>query len=292
MRANAKTPRGRRARTLSLCLVLCLVLCLTLLPGCAAKPGADGPSGGSAGPGSDPACPEETTILCRIADGAEEGSLLLAAQGGEGELLYRLTVGEGIELTLDGDPAAPADLQDGMLVNIAFGGEVLESYPAQLTKVSAIHAHTDGQDDRCGLALQIFEDLWAEDSGLNGGPEDSPDGGLTYFGIEIDPALLPEPAERAAAAWRFAELHGVQPLTGSWQQLADEGYIDAEALYWEDGLFFSLTPTEGSAQREDALFFTAEKWRSGLGAIFFTDCAAARDAAGRWQYETGGFAIA
>lgn len=288
MRANAKTPRRRRARALS----LCLALCLALLAGCAARAGAAGSSGESAGPGGDPACPEETTILCRIADGAEEGSLLLAAQSGEGELLYRLTVGEGVAVTLDGEPAAPADLRDGMLVNIQFSGEVLESYPAQLTEVSALHALTDGQDDRCGLALQIFEDLWAEDSGLNSGPGDSPDGGLTYFGIEIDPALLPEPAERAAAAWRFAELHGVQPLTGSWQQLADEGYIDAEALYWEDGLFFSLTPTEGSAQREDALFFTAEKWRSGLGAIFFTDCAAARDAAGRWQYETGGFAIA
>lgn len=283
MRANTKPVRGRRA--------CCLALCLALLTGCAAKPGAAGPSGESGRPGGDSGdsgCPESATLLCRIADGAEEGSLLLAAQSGEGDRLYRLTVGEGVELTLDGEPAAAADLRDGMLVSIQFSGEVLESYPAQLAKVGAVHALTDGQDDRCGLALQILEDLWAEDSGLNGGP----DGSLTYFGIEIDPALLPEAAEREAAVWRFAELHGVQPLTGSWQQLADEGYIDAENLYWEDGLFFSLTPTEGSAQREDALFFTAQKWRSGLGAIFFTDCAAVRDAAGRWQYETGGFAIA
>lgn len=258
-----------------------LLLCAALLAGCGA--GAGGP-GSAAGSGPDePSGGETGGLLCRIVDGAAEGELLLAAQRGEGDALCRLTVGDTAVL-LDGQPADAGQLRDGMLLTVEYTGSVLETYPAMLEGVTALHAVTAGQDDRCGLVLQAFENLWAEDSGLNGD--------IAYMGFEIGETLVPEASEREGIAWRFAELHGAQPLTGSWQQLADEGYIDAENLYWEDGLFFSFTPTENKDQKEDQLFFTAQKWRSGLGALFFVDCTARRDASGGWQYEAGGFAIA
>lgn len=275
---------------------LAVLLC-ALLAGCggagqSATPGSEAGqpySGSSAGgPALDQDPGEEMgSILCRIVDGADEGELLLAAQqrGQEagGDLLCRLAVGDSF-VSLDGQPADPGQLQDGMLLEVVYSGNVLETYPAQLEGVVSLQAISSGQDDRCGLVLQVFEDLWTEDSGLNGD--------IQYLGFEISEALVPQPSERAGIAWRFAELHGAQPLTGSWQQLADEGYIDDENLYWEDGLFFSFTPTENAAQQEGQLFFTAQKWRSGLGALFFVDCTASKDADGAWQYEAGGFAIA
>lgn len=268
---------------------LAALLLAVLLAGCGGAGQAFlGDAGGSAGPASGQDLGEGMSSLsCRIVDGAEDGNLLLAAQQrgqeAEGNLLYRLAVGD-IPVSLDGEPIDPGQLRDGMLLTVVYSGNVLESYPAQLEGVVSLQAVTAGQNDCCGLALRVFEDLWNEDSGLNGD--------IQYMGFEISEALVPEPSERSGIAWRFAELHGAQPLTGSWKQLADEGYIDDENLYWEDGLFFSLTPTEGKQQENDALFFTAQKWRSGLGALFFVDCTARKDPSGAWQYEAGGFAIA
>lgn len=275
-----KTGKWQRAKR-ALLVFAALLLCAALLAGCGAGAGGSGSAPGS-GP-DEPSGGETGGLLCRIVDGAAEGELLLAAQRSEGDALYRLTVGDTAVL-LDGQPADAGQLRDGMLLTVEYTGSVLETYPAMMEGVTALHAVTAGQDDRCGLVLQAFEDLWAEDSGLNGE--------IAYMGFEIGETLVPEASERQGIAWRFAELHGAQPLTGSWQQLADEGYIDAKNLYWEDGLFFSFTPTENKDQKEDQLFFTAQKWRSGLGALFFVDCTARRDASGGWQYEAGGFAIA
>lgn len=275
-----KTGKRQRAQR-ALLVFAALLLCAALLAGCGA--GAGGSGSPAAGGPDEPPDGEMNSLLCRIVDGAAEGELLLAAQRSGGDALYRLTVGDTAVL-LDDQPADAGQLRDGMLLDVVYTGSVLETYPAVLEGVTALHAVTAGQNDRCGLVLQAFEDLWTEDSGLNGD--------IVYMGFEISETLVPEVSEREGIAWRFAELHGAQPLIGSWQQLADEGYIDEENLYWEDGLFFSFTPTENKDQKEDQLFFTAQKWRSGLGALFFVDCTARRDDVGGWQYEAGGFAIA
>lgn len=273
-------------------LLAVLLLAVLLLAGCGGAGGASpaqsptesGPGSPSGGPGSEPAWDYVDSVLCRIVDGAEEGNLLLASQSGEGDSLFRLAVGEDTYVTVDDKEASADRLQDGMLLQVVFGGDVMESYPAMFGGVIAVNAVTAGLDDRCGLALQVLDDLWTEDSGLNGDVE--------YFGLDIDEALIPQRAEREAIAWRFAELHGAEPLLGTWQELADEGYIDEENLYWEDGLHFSLTASKGKTQKENKLYFSAGKWRGGLGAIYFTDCTADRTKTGSWTYEPGGFAIA
>ena len=137
------------------------------------------------------------------------------------------------------------------------------------------HTKTE-RDDRCGLYLQVLEDLWEVDPGLTTG--------ITQLGVDLSGITDLSGAEKSAVAWRFGEVHGIVPLEGTWEELADWGYIDRENLYWEDGCLFSLT---GSA--EDG--FEAEKWASGLGAYFFLDCTADRASDGTWSYEVGGEAI-
>lgn len=92
--------------------------------------------------------------------------------------------------------------------------------------------------------------------------------GLTQLGVDLSGVTDLSEAEKSAVAWRFGELHGIVPLKATWEELAEEGYIDAEQLTWkENGCLFTLS---GSA--EDG--FEAEKWASGLGAYFFLDCTA------------------
>lgn len=278
-----------------LSIFLSALLCLTA---CSARAPAGGPASDGAPP---PVQAEEGTALrCRVVDGAAEGDLLLAGEDGG---VYRLTLAEDVPVRLvtpenapEGADADASALEDGMTVSVAYGGEVLESYPARFAEVSGLTAYALGTAenpcgtcyDLCGLYLQVLEDLWDTDGGLNGG--------IALLGMDLSraPGELTG-AERDALAWRFGELHGLEVVQGTWEELADQGYIDRENLSWEDGLLFSITPAEGregEAYSLPGVFFNAEKWRSGLGAYYFMDCSALWPEAGPWTtYTVGAEAI-
>lgn len=253
-------------------IALMLALCLA---GCSAP--VSGPAPATSGVGTEYKAGEY-----RIADGAEDGSLLLAGQG-EDTGLYRLSAAE-LPVTLDGEEASAADLRDGMLVTVCFSGEVLESYPASFHHPTRLEAVSKGADDRVGLVLQALEDLWSEDTALNENIE--------QLSVYIDEALVPNAAERDAAAWRFAELHQLPPpMTYSWKELCEEGYVNEEELSWEKGCYFELKAAE-DAGTDKVLRFNAQKWRGGLAAIMYDGCTAKQKADGSWSYERGVFAIA
>ena len=165
-------------------ILLSLCLCLSACGGPPAEetPAENsGPAGATvteSNPGQSPSeDPSSAVLTCRIVDGAEEGSLLLAElgeglYGGAG--VYRLNV-QNIPVTLDGITADASALKDGMSVDISFNGTVMESFPAQLGEVSSISAWSREQGknptgttyDLCGLYLQVLDDLWQKDPGLN-----------------------------------------------------------------------------------------------------------------------------
>ena len=293
-----------------------LGLCLLLTACAPAKPPEDpapasgtavqtpeAPSGEGEGTPSGPSMAknEEPTILtCRIVDGAEDGNLLLAElEGGlYGETgVYRLNV-KDVAVTLDGEAAAPSVLEDGMPVDVAFNGFVAESFPAQLGDVYSVSAWSQGQSknpmgttyDLCGLYLQVLDDIWEKDKGLN---ED-----IAIAGLDLSraPGELAE-SEKAALAWRFGEMHGVEVVTGTFDELEEQGYFTAGPLgdgapegaaflHWEDGCLFSIAPNEEHAEEIyslPTLFFNAEKWRSSLGAYGFYDCSAMWPEFGTWS---------
>ena len=55
--------------------------------------------------------------------------------------------------------------------------------------------------------------------------------------------------EKAAVAYAFGMEHDILPVMGTWEELAEQGYIDRENLYWEDGCLFSIT---GETEEEPA----------------------------------------
>lgn len=274
---------------------------------------------------------DEGVFLCRIVDGAEDGDLLLAElgegpYGGAG--VYRLNLWNGgpradilygdrpagksrpmtVPVYLDGELADAAALEDGMPVEVAFNGFVAESFPAQLGEVYSVSAWSRGQGqnlmgtayDLCGLYLQVLDDLWQKDPGLN---ED-----IKLAGLDLSraPGELTE-SEKAALAWRFGEMHGVEVVTGTFEELEEQGYFAASAVstpapadgedsplwyQWEDGCLFSIAfneEHEGEMYSLPVIFFNAEKWRSPLGAYCFYDCSAMWAQAGTWGgYQIGG----
>lgn len=272
-----------------------------------------------------------TYISCRIIDGAETGVLVLAQldypllevhpesegsgppsviNNGRGCALLTLT--EDIEIYLDGAPASASDLEDGMTVEVACCGigEIDSDDPLTETYIRPISVSAFSQGtvqnlagtcyDLCGLYLQVLDDLWNKDSGLN---DD-----IAVAGLDLSDApggLLD--SEKAAIAYCFGQAHGVQVVQGTQEQLIGQGYItvvpdDPECdcipgPYWQDGCLFSITPNGGHEGEVyfglPVLFFDAQKWRTPLGAYCFYDCSVIWPEMGTWSgYEIGSEAIA
>ena len=102
-------------------------------------------------------------------------------------------------------------------------------------------------------------------------------------------------------AWVFAGNHGAELVEGSVDELLEQGWITASPLLasgseeepsepehyfyeWENGCHFSITeqPMEGTYSLTPVTF-DAMKWRSSLGAYFFSDCTAVQSALGDWS---------
>ena len=283
-------------RSLSLLLILSL-LC-ALLAGCAgtACPPASGGGDQEPSPKGAPA-----TARCRVVSVSENNVLLLADVDSERGDIYTLDAGE---LSLEHDQAELGELLDdgqlavGALVEVAFGGDILESYPALFGGVERITVLPDEFDDRCALYLRVLNDLWGKDEGLNSS-------GVEYISVDLAATSL-TPAERSAVAWTFAQSHSAEPLELNYEQLCEEGYIsglEGENIIpaWENGVLFTITETddpvtfnlpslsEGGEEPSMSQFnikntvsFDASKWRTALGAYGFSKCVAVQNNDGVW----------
>lgn len=282
----------------SLSLLLSLVLLCALLAGCAgtACPPASGGGDQEPSPKGAPA-----TARCRVVSVSENNVLLLADVDSERGDIYTLDAG-GLPLyrepTERGELLADGQLAVGALVEVAFGGDILESYPALFGGVERITVLPDGFDDRCALYLRVLGDLWGKDEGLNGS-------GVEYISVDLAATSL-TPAERSAVAWTFAQSHSAEPMELNYEQLCEEGYIsglEGEDIFpaWENGVLFTITETDDPVtfnlpslseggelpsmtqyNIKNTVSFDASKWRTALGAYGFSKCVAVQNNDGVW----------
>ncbi len=282
MKRHGNRMAGRlRARVAAL---LCAALVL-LLAGCTAAPKPGAPSAAAAGPetpgtatpgleapGAAAVEPEGGVLLTGTVIDVSDGSLLLAGEG-DYDGLYRLS--------LDGVPVEPGGAEAlcvGKRAEVTFGGTVAECFPGIPGGVTRVRA-VDGDLSPFVLYRQALFDLMETDEGLNGGAR--------YLGVDLSGATNLTGGEKLALQYLLEQQYGLSVLPGTFDELCEQGYIDRDALYWEDGVLLRVALVEDGT---DTFRFDAEKWRSGLGAIYWTDCTATRGADG-WTYEVGGFAI-
>ena len=150
----------------------------------------------------------------------------------------------------------------------------------------------DGPGGAAALYLSVLNDLWEKDSGLNSG--------VDYISVDLSAAPIRLTAEECThLAQTFAAAHGAQGLTLTIDELDEQGYLTAQPLegtdqVWrslENGILFRITGEAGGLEGQpgsgQTIRFTADKWRSPLGAYGFSDCTATCDAGGEW----GGYSI-
>ena len=278
------------------------LMCLCLLAGCGRTDSTgntcraeEGSGGGDAsGKTEEPGADAGGELFRVIRSQAGAAPLLLAKESGGPGDVYTLSP-TTVEPTLDGRSTAAMDLvyTPGTLLEITYGS-VLETYPGQLAEVTAVNIRSDGFDDRCALYLRVLNDLWDTDGALNSD--------IAMISVDLSQTSLAE-SEQAAVAWAFGGEHGISEiLTMSYQELAAEGYLSgtepgADGLpIWEDGCLFTITEQETGDNElngaRNTVTFDAQKWRSALGAYFFTDCTAEQALDGHWgDYTVGSEAI-
>ena len=283
-------------RSLSLLLILSL-LC-ALLAGCAGTACPPASGGGNQEPSPKT---EGAVARCRVVAVGEGNTLLLADVESERGDIYTLDA-SGLPLyrepTERGELLADSQLAAGALVEVAFGGDILESYPALFGGVERITVLPDEFDDRCALYLRVLGDLWGKDEGLNSS-------GVEYISVDLSATSL-TPAERSAVAWTFAQSHSAEPMELSYEQLCTEGYIsglEGEDIFpaWENGVLFTITETDDPVtfnlpslseggelpsmtqyNIKNTVSFDASKWRTALGAYGFSKCVAVQNNDGVW----------
>ena len=290
--------------------ILALLLGLSLLAGCGGQEQFDDPIAppnptDTVDTGNEPTdVGAPSSMLCRIVDGAEDGTLLLAELEQEGLIstgsggVFRLGT-DGLEIFLDGKKTDASALEDGMAVEISWDGTVMDTYPAQLGQVYSLSVWSLGSEqnpgggyyDLCGFYLKVLDDLWQKDPALNEN--------ISVAGLDLSnaPGGLTE-NEKQALAWRFGELHGVEVITEDFESYytaidLGESVKEGPALYeWTDGCLFSIEPH--AADQEEVyslptLRFDAAKWRGPLAAYCFYDCTAVWPELGNWsEYTIGG----
>lgn len=252
-----------------------LLALTSLLAACTAPLGQD-----SGRPSTPPTqSPPPTAFQTgRIISGADTLNLVLAGADGTDDVY--LIPAASLNLPATG----PGALENGMMVQVGYTGGVLETYPMQLGGVVSLTVLDAPKRDLAGLYLRVLEDLWTVDSGLNDG--------ITQLGVDLSGLEDLTDSEKAALAYVFGQNHDLVPILGTWEALRDQGYFSValsgedgrpDLYQWEEGCLFTLNGNTNA--------FTAEKWRTPLGAYFFSDCTAAeRD--GAWTYTVGAEVIA
>ena len=185
------------------------------------------------------------------------------------------------ERELLGAGVSADDLKAGALLLLSFDGGVEETFPARLGEIDAAVLPEDGYDGLCSLYLAVLDDLWEKDPALHAQ--------ISRIGFDLGSTRLSD-SEAAALAWAFAQAHGEKDVVhGTWQELAEQGILDGENLYWEDGVLLSIREKNAA---DGEVRFDAEMWRSGLGAYLLNDCDSRRLLGGAWEpYTVGSEAI-
>ncbi len=152
---------------------------------------------------------------------------------------------------------------------------------------------TPVREDVCALYLEVLDDLWAVDPGLNSE--------ISQIGIDLSELSHLTEAEKDTVTSEFASKHDLPYIQGTFEELCEQGFIDKQNLYWKDGLFFTIKTNEDAAWNlpdikegdpvPELTSFDAQKWRSGSGAYFFNQCTAQKNTDGAWSYTVGREAI-
>ncbi len=164
---------------------------------------------------------EEVIKLCHVVS-IDGDNLLLAEEGEDAAGVYRIGINGVNILSEEGSGLPESEIKEGSMIDVVFSGYIEETFPGRLCDVTAVKIKEKEFDSLCSIYLTVLEELWEVDGALNSD--------ITVAGMDLSATGLSY-AEQSALAWRFGEIHGVEIIQGTFEELAEPGYINEEELY-------------------------------------------------------------
>lgn len=250
-----------------------LAISLLLLLSACAPLGPKAPTDESGS--SDASAPQaEAVMACKLVSIGDNYLVLAGEASGE---VYVLAPPEDL-YDMDFSPVAADALKAGQTVEVGYSGLVMETFPAQFYEPQYLRIAGEGED-LVGLYSAVIDDLWAASPALN---EDA-----KIMAFDLSGVTNLSDTEKRALIWLMSNKYQADCIQSTFETLYDEGYIDKEQMCFTNGLLFKITMSEEGSK---SFGFSAEKWRSGLGAYYFDQCTA-KKSNGQWDYSIGGEAI-
>lgn len=201
-----------------------------------------------------------TLVITPGADSNEAGSSDKISVGYDGAIL----------LDEDGKSIKADQLQIGDILVITYNGVIAESYPAQITasKIERVdHNHLlDGY-------LALIDNIYQEDDGLNSE--------IDTIALDTSEWINLTDVEKELILSNVKKAYGYEVIEGTYDELAEQGIIDKDNLYFPTGILIKLSKMKYDKNKVK-ITCGISKWRGGLGAIGADEVTATlKD--GRWS---------
>ncbi len=217
----------------------------------------------------------QTSAGVIVSGGGKQSVLVLSEKEG----LLSLDLGK-TAVTVNSKDSSFDKLKNGMTVEFTYDS-IAETYPGQAVPktLGASETKTD-YNDICSMYVEIIDTLWKTDIALNENGEN------VYLDLSEAPGLTD--AQKQAVEYLAQSVTGRTVTAATMAELEKNGTFDKENLYIKDGCFIKIA---GKAENSSKMTLSAQKYVSGLGAIFFDDCTAKWNSKGEWTFAPGTFAI-
>jgi len=149
----------------------------------------------------------------------------------------------------------PETLKPGDRIKIYYYGNIAESYPA---KISASRIELIGSNQIVDGIISLIDDIYHEDSGLNNS--------ITMMAFDTGKLEGLSDTEIEIILAMAREEYGLEIVQGTFDELAEQGLIDKENLYFEKGILIEFKDVKID-RGKNKISCSISKWRSGLGAI-------------------------
>ena len=200
------------------------------------------------------------SLNCRILYRIEESLLLVQEEEHMATEDLILLAPAGIEISDEqGNPAQPSQLEAGTTVRIEYDGSVLETYPCQLGGVTALQM-TGTFESLLPFYLDRIDELYQKDAGLNDGAE--------KIVLDLTEVTNLTEGEKEAVCYLVGCRYEKEVFQSTYEQLCEEGQIDRDNPYYKDGMILSFSEKNQSGR---SFTLSGMKWRSGLGAVAYSD---------------------
>jgi hypothetical protein len=138
----------------------------------------------------------------------------------------------------------------------------------------------ENDSDVVALYRTVFNDLYEMDTALNSD--------IAFIALDLTRAENLSQEQQETLAQLLAEDTGLEVRFSTYKDLVDQRLIvysegDSSFTLFETGILFTFVTEH---LEKDSFRFSADKWRSSLGAYGFSDCTATLTDDG-WTYQVG-----